>query len=71
LLVPLTRASFTPQGWQAAEECPLSRLVLAGTGFVCPSWSCLQLCQNLGGKRADSAAGVGTAWEMAELSKCP
>lgn len=45
-------------------ECPPSRLVLADTGLICPGWSCPQLCQNLGGERADGAAGAGTTWGM-------
>lgn len=53
LILAVTRASFSPRGWRVARECPLSRLVLADAGFFCCSWSCPQLCQNLGGKRAN------------------
>lgn len=66
----LSHASVSLWGWQAVEGCRLFRLVLADARFVCPSWSCHQLCQNLDEKRADSAAGAGITWGITELSKC-
>lgn len=67
----LTHADFTWWGSQAVGKHPFSRLLLANAGFFYPSWSSLQLCQNLGGKTADGAAGAGTTWGITELCKCP
>lgn len=46
-------------------------LLQAGAGVICRGRGCLQLCQNLGGKRTAGPAAAGTARGISELSKCP